>query len=179
MGLTIWKQVLALESVQDVMLPRGAEILCANEQHGKICIWFRCDTSLEKEPRPIAVVATGHTGAAGVDGRYLGTAAIASGQFIFHIFEGNPAHAEADGGLVERLRCGCLRCREAADEIERLQADRKRVAQHVIARLEQEVAQLRAAVSAERNRCAEIVRKARLGEGDGDLRSIIHAIEVP
>ena len=40
-----------------------------------------------------------------------------------------------------------------------------------------EIIRLRAAVDAERERCAEIVSLARFGEGDRDFRSIIHAIE--
>lgn len=84
---TIWKVVLDLTDEQSVQLPALAEILCAREQHDQICIWFRCHPSAPKQSREIAIVGTGHPAPAAHEARYLGSASLHEGQFIFHVFE--------------------------------------------------------------------------------------------
>jgi hypothetical protein len=84
--LTIWKKVLQPTDVQDVMVPAGAEMLCAREQFEHICVWFRCDPNAPTEPRRIAIVGTGHPAPSDED-RYLGTASLQGGTLIFHVFE--------------------------------------------------------------------------------------------
>lgn len=81
---TIWKETIRPIHEQEVMLPKGAEILCAREQWEQPCIWFRCDPMAEKEPRKIAIAGTGH---AAPDGRYLGTAMLQNGALVLHVFE--------------------------------------------------------------------------------------------
>jgi len=81
---TIWKTELQSMLVQDIMVPVGAEFLCAREQFDKICVWYRCDPNASKEPRKIAIVGTGHS--APFDGRYLGTASLSGGSLMFHVF---------------------------------------------------------------------------------------------
>lgn len=83
---TIWKATLQPADVQQVMVPSGAEFLCAREQFEHICVWFRCDPTAPLTPRSLAVVGTGNP-APGADGRYLGTASLYGGQMMFHIFE--------------------------------------------------------------------------------------------
>jgi len=86
MGLTIWKETLAITGSQTVMLPAGAKILCAKEQHGEICIWFQCDPSAPKKPRRITVAGTGHPCHDG--GRHIGSVVYGDdGTFVFHVFE--------------------------------------------------------------------------------------------
>lgn len=82
----IWKEALQFLDVQEVNIPEGAEILCAKEQFENICIWFRCDPAAPKVARTIAIVGTGNP-VPSADGRYLGTAALAGGSLIFHVFE--------------------------------------------------------------------------------------------
>lgn len=84
MNRTIWKTTLAVADVQQIQVPAGAEFLCAKEQQGHICVWFRCDPSAPIEPRKIAIVGTGHPAPA--DGRYLGTASLHGGELMFHVF---------------------------------------------------------------------------------------------
>lgn len=84
MSRTIWKVVLRPTGIQQIEVPAGAELLCAREQYGEICVWYRCDPSGAKESREIAVVGTGHESP---DGRYLGTASLLDGRLIFHVFE--------------------------------------------------------------------------------------------
>ncbi len=87
MTATIWKSVLKAADVQAVMVPAGAEMLCAREQHEEICVWYRCDPEAEKTPRAIAIVGTGHPAPNVGDGRYLGTASLRGGALMFHVFE--------------------------------------------------------------------------------------------
>lgn len=82
---TIWKQILKAADVQQIEVPRGAEMLCAKEQFEQICVWFRCDPAEPFELRSISVAGTGHP--ATPDGRYLGTASLQGGQLMFHVFE--------------------------------------------------------------------------------------------
>lgn len=85
-ALTIWKTVLKPLDVQQIEVPAGAELMFAREQHEEICVWYRCDPQAKREQRQIAVVGTGHP-APGPEGRYLGTAALQGGRFMFHVFE--------------------------------------------------------------------------------------------
>jgi len=67
-------------------MPEGAEILCAREQHEEVCIWFKCDPNKPPVPRKIIVIGTGHQHPE-IDGRYLGTASLQGGTYMFHVFE--------------------------------------------------------------------------------------------
>jgi hypothetical protein len=82
---TIWKTVLEPTDIQDVDIPEGAEILCAREQYGRPCIWFRCDPNAPLKPRRIGIAGTG-TPAPEKD-RYLGTCSLMEGTLILHVFE--------------------------------------------------------------------------------------------
>lgn len=86
---TIWKSILHPTDVQEVMVPDGAEFLCAREQFDQICVWYRCDPSAPLSPRTLAIVGTGHP-TPGIDGQYLGTVSLTGGQFIFHVFDLQP-----------------------------------------------------------------------------------------
>lgn len=82
----IWKAILQPIDVQQIMVPAGAEMLCAREQFDQVCVWFRCNPSAPLAPRTLAVVGTGNPAPDG-DGRYLGTASLHGGQLIFHVFD--------------------------------------------------------------------------------------------
>ena len=83
--MTIWKAALKVIDTQDIEVPEGSEILCAREQFDGICIWFRCFPNNPMEKRTISIVGTGHP--TNGFGRYLGTAALAGGELMFHVFE--------------------------------------------------------------------------------------------
>lgn len=87
MTATIWKTVLKPTDVQVILIPDGAELLCAREQHEQIAVWYRCDPTAIKYPRTIAIVGTGHPAPGDGDGRYLGTASLQGGALMFHVFE--------------------------------------------------------------------------------------------
>jgi len=83
---SIWKFSLAVKGLQDVEMPKGAEILCADTQAEALCVWAVVDTDAEKEPRSIAVIGTGHE--MGADNfKYIGTAQMKGGALIWHVFE--------------------------------------------------------------------------------------------
>lgn len=85
MGYTIWKETLKAAAVQEIEIPGDAEFLCAREQFDKICVWFKCNPANPKRPRKIEIVGTGHDAPAGA--KYIGTASMQGGHFIFHVFE--------------------------------------------------------------------------------------------
>lgn len=83
---TVWKATLKPTDTQSIMVPDGAEMLCAREQFEQICVWYRCDPDAPLTPRILAIVGTGNP-APGPEGRYLGTASLHGGQLMFHVFE--------------------------------------------------------------------------------------------
>lgn len=85
---TIWKTVLEPEAVQEIEVPAGADFLCAREQRNDICIWFRCNPDAQKIKRTIYLVGTGHAAPHPMDTRYLGSASLQNGNFIYHVFLG-------------------------------------------------------------------------------------------
>lgn len=87
MKQVVWKFVLDLVGgAQRVMVPGDAEILCAREQHGQVCIWVRCTPTAPRIARTIVIVGTGHPELTS-DDRYLGTASLESGALMLHVFE--------------------------------------------------------------------------------------------
>jgi hypothetical protein len=87
MALVIRKEVLKETASQVVNLPANAEILCAQEQRGKVCIWFRCDPNAESVYRQIQMVDTGEKAPADSESRYLGTVMLDDGRTVVHVFE--------------------------------------------------------------------------------------------
>jgi len=81
----IWKTTLYSLVDQQIMVPEGAEMLCARDQMNHICVWYRCNPAAKLVPRTLIVVGTGDV-APGSDARYLGTAGC-GGQLIVHVFE--------------------------------------------------------------------------------------------
>ena len=84
--ITIWKTVLRLETQQVIRVPAGAGLLCAREQKGQICVWYKCNDKITvMESRTILIIGTGNE--APVAGRYLGTASLEDGTYMYHVFE--------------------------------------------------------------------------------------------
>lgn len=84
---TIYKQVLVIEDRQKISLPHNAEILCAREQMGAICIWFLCNPNAPPSVRIIRMFGTGHDIHPDTT-KYLGTVFLEGDQLVFHVFEG-------------------------------------------------------------------------------------------
>ena len=84
--MTIWKYELKLEPVQVLDVPRYANLLCLQMQHGKPCLWFVVTPGNEKELRQFQTYGTG-TESPEIGMVYIGTYQIDEGQFVFHVFE--------------------------------------------------------------------------------------------
>lgn len=67
-------------------MPAGAEILCVQPQHEDICMWARVHPDSELETRRFRVFGTGHPMDEG-QRKYLGTAQVWNGRFVWHVFE--------------------------------------------------------------------------------------------
>lgn len=88
MTTTIWKYPLAITTEQWVQIPRGAEILSAQLQHGTLCVWTRVDVNAEKVNRVIWVHGTGHEIEATKEPKFIDTFQMDGGSLIFHVFDG-------------------------------------------------------------------------------------------
>lgn len=90
---TVWKVTLEMHPQQFIDVPKGAELLCAREQFGKIALWFRCNPKASKtEEKLIRIAGTGHEVLEAGTGRYLGTASLEDGRLMLHVFDETPAH---------------------------------------------------------------------------------------
>lgn len=90
MSMTVWKTALKPMNVQQVAIPRGAQILSAHMQDNMPTIWYLCDTDAPLEDREIAIVATGSAAPYPAEAHFIGTVLINGGSIVAHIFERNP-----------------------------------------------------------------------------------------
>lgn len=93
----VWKYELLAAEHFVLSMPKGAEVLTVQVQHGKPQLWARVDPTAEKEPRHFGVYGTGHRiqdPSEGVRLAYVGTFQIDGGQLVFHLFEGSPNEGE-------------------------------------------------------------------------------------
>lgn len=81
---TIWKFEIALEATQAIEMPRGAEIISVQFQHGVMCLWAIVDSNAAAEQRIIQVFGTGHDFKAH-NRKHLAT--LVQGAFVWHVFE--------------------------------------------------------------------------------------------
>ena len=82
----IWKKSLPIGDVQTILLPQGADILCAREQHNGVSIWFECNPDGEPEARHIRMIPTGQE-FDGDDCAYIGSCLFLNDDFVIHVYE--------------------------------------------------------------------------------------------
>ena len=82
----VWKFGLALEDLQTVVMPAGAELLTVQTQHGVPQLWARVQPGRPKESRQIATFGTGHD-MGDQPMKYLGSYQLSGGDLVFHVFE--------------------------------------------------------------------------------------------
>lgn len=58
--MKIFKYPLRVDDRQTVQLPKGAELLTVQVQHGSPCLWALVDEAAETESRVILMYGTGH-----------------------------------------------------------------------------------------------------------------------
>ena len=56
----IYKYELEITNLQSVSMPIGANVISANVQNGKLCIWALVDTRNSDKNKSIAVAGTGY-----------------------------------------------------------------------------------------------------------------------
>lgn len=86
MSKTIWKYPLTISKLQEIDMPKGAEILTAQMQDDEPVLWALVDPDQEKERRFIEIYGTGHW----LDGdprKYISTFQIMESGLVFHVFE--------------------------------------------------------------------------------------------
>ena len=84
----IWKYEIQGAARQTVMMPKDAEILTAQMQGSRICLWAMVDPEAPKKRREIEVLGTANLLASEVR-MYIGTVQVQSNTtpFVLHIFE--------------------------------------------------------------------------------------------
>lgn len=83
---TIWKFPIQLAARVAVPMPMGAKVLTAAGQGRDICIWAEVEPTRDREARLFAVYGTGHQ-MPDDPGTYIGTAMLAGGHLVFHVYE--------------------------------------------------------------------------------------------
>ena len=87
MNKAIWKFELEVTDNQVIEIPIDSEILTAQVQNGKPCLWALVNPTKNKEKRFIEMFGTGHEIDMNVNRNYLGTIQLHDGLFIVHVFE--------------------------------------------------------------------------------------------
>ncbi len=85
-AVTIWKYQLAITDIQQVLMPDGAQLLCAQMQNGSLCLWAFVDPEAEKRVRTIEVIGTGHQND-DVPRKYISTVLMCADTLVWHVFE--------------------------------------------------------------------------------------------
>lgn len=83
---TVWKFPLSVLDLQQVNLPRGAQILSVQTQHEQPCLWALVDPSAPTEYVNFRTLGTGHFAPDMERFRYVGTYQLVGGGFIGHVF---------------------------------------------------------------------------------------------
>jgi hypothetical protein len=87
MAMTIWKYTL-VGGYNTFDMPKGAKILSVAAQDDDVCIWALVDPSAPKVSRQILALGTGHDAPDGIEKTaYIGTAMLAGGTLVIHVFD--------------------------------------------------------------------------------------------
>ena len=87
MSNVIWKYSLGPTSNHTLWMPKGAEVIHADVQHGEFCLWAIIpDREAEKENRYFLIAGTGGPGDCRIiKGNHVTT--FLDGAFVWHVFE--------------------------------------------------------------------------------------------
>lgn len=81
---SVWK--FKLHPYARNMLPVGAKPLSVHAQGSDLCLWALVDTDAPLEDREFVIVGTGHE-LYDHAGAFIGSALLAGGEFVLHVFE--------------------------------------------------------------------------------------------
>jgi len=85
--ISIFKYPVNITDEQMVAMPKGAEILSVQVQHGSACLWAMVNTENPNTFRRINIKGTGHP-IHGELGTFIGTVQFDNGVLVFHVFDG-------------------------------------------------------------------------------------------
>jgi len=92
--MIIFKYILNISDEPVVPLPKGAEVLSVQVQHGEPYIWALVDELASIEERHFRIIGTGNpiylegrTYKHPIPGKFVGTFQLYNGNFIGHLFE--------------------------------------------------------------------------------------------
>jgi hypothetical protein len=85
----VWKITLQIDGMIEIGMPRGAQALAVQTQHGQPQLWALVDTEAPYETRQFRIAGTGHPIDESV-GAYVGTFQLHGGALVFHVFECSP-----------------------------------------------------------------------------------------
>jgi len=82
----IFKYPLKATDIQNIYLPKGAEILSVQVQFDRPCLWALVNHNNENENRIIITHGTGHI-VNEESIKFIDTYQLANGTLVFHVFE--------------------------------------------------------------------------------------------
>lgn len=83
---TIWKYELGITGVQGVGMPAGAQILMAQMQNDRLCVWALVDPKATPTQRTFYIYGTGHQIEPDLySAIYVAT--VQQGAFVWHVFQ--------------------------------------------------------------------------------------------
>ncbi len=85
----IWKYELPVMDLRTLQMPEGAEILSAQMQRNKLCLWAMVESENKKVDRYIEIIGTGNPveETLNVVRIFIDTIQLYGGDLIFHVFE--------------------------------------------------------------------------------------------
>ena len=84
--MTIWKYPITPNENMFIDMPKGAQIIHINTQHGSPHLWAIVDPSEPKETRVFGVYGTGHTLPESPKS-HVGSFLMYNDNLVFHVFE--------------------------------------------------------------------------------------------
>lgn len=82
----VFKYQIEARDSQTITMPKGAEILTVQVQHGEPCIWALVNPDNEPEEVKLRIHGTGHNVPSSELLSYIGTFQLHGGNFVFHVF---------------------------------------------------------------------------------------------
>lgn len=85
----IYKYTLQKVEITEVVMPKNAKILTAQEQFGNVCVWCLVDPLADTEIRRFGIYATGWPISCldSINMKYVATFQSMGGSLVHHLFE--------------------------------------------------------------------------------------------
>ena len=81
----VYKYMIVVDDINDVLIPKGAQILTVQTQNGTPFIWALVDTEAATTHRYLRLVGTGFP--LPDLGKYVGTFQQYNGSLVYHLFD--------------------------------------------------------------------------------------------